>query len=122
MPEKKMRQVFTDALIAEGYVMEHTVQQDSQKSLATKYYNEIFERYHITKEAYYKSYDFYSEHPAIFEKMMGPILDSLSAMEARAPAKPLQPVNLQSGATLTPTSILHNQKRFIPATQAVVKK
>ena len=102
MPEKKMRQVFTDALIAEGYVMEHTVQQDSQKTLATKYYNQIFARYHITKEEYYRSYDFYSEHPAIFEKLMGPILDSLTAMEARVPAKPMTAITI--GAIAKPDS------------------
>ena len=83
--------VFADALIAEGYIMEHSAQQDTQKKLATIYYSEIFDKYHITKQEYYKSYDFYVHNPALFEKTLGPIIDSLSAMEARLPSKPVAP-------------------------------
>ena len=114
--------VFADALIAEGYVMEHTSLQDSQKKLATKYYSEIFERYHITKEEYYKSYDFYARHPALFQETLGPIIDSLAAMDARIPAKSVAPETVGPNLKLqTPPSA--NQMHFQPARKAVeVKK
>ena len=106
MPEKKMQQVFTDALIAEAYIMEHTTQQDSQKKLATKYYSEIFDKYHITKSDYFRSYDFYAHHPALFETTMGPIIDSLSAMEARLPTKP-QSITIPSNTQPLPPTLIH---------------
>ena len=114
--------VFADALIAEGYVMEHTTLQDSQKKLATKYYSEIFDRYHITKEEYYKSYDFYVRHPALFQETLGPIIDSLTALEARIPAKPVAPEVIGPNLKLqVPPNASHMQ--FHPAVKAVeVKK
>jgi len=108
MPEKKMQQAFTDALIAEAYIMEHTSRQDSQKKLATKYYSEIFDKYHITKQQYFKSYDYYAHHPALFETTMGPIIDSLSSMEARLPAK-------QAKTFTIPSNIKPMPPRLLPA-------
>jgi hypothetical protein len=121
MPEKKMQLVLADALIAEGFVMERTAQQDSQRKLATLYYSEIFEKYHITKQEYYKSYDFYAHHPALFQKTLGSVIDSLSAMEARIPAKPVIPDSI--GPSLkhqTPAST--HQRQFQPAKKAVETK
>jgi len=114
--------VFADALIAEGYVMEQSSLLDSQKNLASKYYSEIFTRYHITKAEYYKSYDFYVRHPALFEETLGPIIDSLSAMEARIPAKPVTPESIGPNLKLqVPPNASHMQ--FHPAVKAVeVKK
>ncbi len=114
--------VFSDALIAEGYIMENAAQQDSQKKLANIYYSEIFDKYHITKQEYYRSYDFYVQHPALFEKTLGPIMDSLSAMEARLPTRSVQPQTIGGNLKLQVPPNLHPMT-FQPAKKAVeIKK
>jgi hypothetical protein len=80
-----MQLVFTDVLIAENYALGHNVPIDSGKNIAAHLYAEIFAKYHITKQEYFRSYDFYTHHPDLFEKTMDPIIDSLNAMEVRMP-------------------------------------
>ena len=86
-----MQLIFTDALIAENYAQEHNVPTDTGAKIAAHLYSEIFAKYKITKQDYFKSYDYYTRHPELFERAMGPIIDSLNAMEARMPGKAKAP-------------------------------
>jgi hypothetical protein len=86
IPEKKMQLVLLDVITAEAEASQHPLPADTNKSITNRLYNEIFLKYNISKVEYTKSYDFYSHHPALFEKNLLPILDSLNAMDARTPA------------------------------------
>jgi len=94
IPEKKMQLVLLDVITAEAEASQHPLPADTNKNITNRLYNEIFLKYKISKAEYTKSYDFYAHHPALFEKNLLPILDSLNAMDARTPAgNNLQPVN-----------------------------
>jgi hypothetical protein len=96
IPEKKMQFVLIDVLTAESYAGMHTIQADTTRKIAVKLYSEIFDKYHITREQYFNSYNFYAKHPALFEKEMTTVIDSLNAMDARVPGV-YNRANIQSG-------------------------
>jgi Domain of unknown function (DUF4296) len=71
----KMQKVLFDVLRAEAFVFDF-VKKDSVKNLeaeSVKLQQQIFAVHKVTKEEFYKSYDFYKTHP----DLMQPLLDSM---------------------------------------------
>src|SRR5690554_3601860 len=45
-------------------------------------YASIFQKYDVKTEEFKRTYDFYSQHPALMERIYEQVLDSLSKLEA----------------------------------------
>jgi hypothetical protein len=80
--EGKFRQVLIDVLIADAYIQELPMVQDSQKMLLNKTYAQIFDRHNVTKDEYLKTLSYYNTHPEDFNALLEPVKDSLSTLEA----------------------------------------
>jgi hypothetical protein len=77
----KMQKVLFDVLRAEAFVFDF-VKKDSAKNLeaeSVKLQQQIFAVHKITKEEFYKSYDFYKKQP----DLMQPLLDSMITRATR---------------------------------------
>jgi hypothetical protein len=77
----KMQLVLWDVLRADNFVFEF-VTRDTSKKLQTelaKLQQQIFAVHKISKEEFYKSFDFYKSHPDI----MQPVLDSIINIATR---------------------------------------
>jgi Domain of unknown function (DUF4296) len=77
----KMQKVLFDVLRADAFVFDF-VKKDSAKNLeaeSVKLQQQIFAIHKVTKEGFYKSYDFYKAHP----DLMQPLLDSMISTATR---------------------------------------
>lgn len=83
LSEDKMKPVIQDVFLADAYVEEKHYTPDSSKIITNRLYSKIFTKYGIKSAEFYKSMEFYSTHPNLFEEVMVPVVDSLSAVEAR---------------------------------------
>ena len=82
IPPKKMEQVLWDYLKADafcnGYIQKDSTQNDSLVNIMMQ--QEIFKHYKITKEDFYKSYQYYISHP---QSMTG-VIDSMVAHQRQS--------------------------------------
>ena len=88
---EKMQAVFWDIIRADVLTTDYTGGDSSKKPMIENIalQKKIFQIHGITKEQYDKSFDYYTEHPAI----MTVILDSMLAKESRNKVKPqIKPV------------------------------
>jgi len=83
LSEDKMKPALQDVFLADAYVEEKHYAPDSSKIITNRLYSKIFTKYGIKSAEFYKSMEFYSTHPNLFEEVMVPVVDSLSAVEAR---------------------------------------
>lgn len=83
MKQDKMREVMIDVFLAETYVQDQMFSQDTAKNRAKELYTKILAKHNLTQEEYHKSLNFYTRHPDLYAQVLQPIIDSLSAMEAR---------------------------------------
>jgi hypothetical protein len=79
----KMQKVLIDFLSVEAYLGAHAMTVDSAHKVSEAFYAQIFKNYNITRQQFFKSMNWYGSHPAEFEATLQPMIDSLSAMEAR---------------------------------------
>jgi hypothetical protein len=82
--EAKFRDVLTDVLIADAYIQELPIAQDSQKMVLNKSYAQIFDRHNVTRDAYFSTLTYYNMHPDQFNALLEPLKDSLSTLEAES--------------------------------------
>ncbi|UAY52670.1 DUF4296 domain-containing protein [Ferruginibacter albus] len=78
--KQKMQAVLWDMLRIEAYT-ENFLKTDTLKNLQNEnlqLQQKVFAIHHITKEAFYKSYDYYKQHPALLSE----VLDSITTKEA----------------------------------------
>lgn len=81
IPPKKMQDVFWDYLRADVYTTDFIV-ADSTKNAATeniRLQNIVFTNHKVSKQQFYKSYDYYLEHP----ELMTSLLDSMMSIQNR---------------------------------------
>ena len=77
----KMQEVFWDFVRADVYISDYT-KHDSTKNPAIenlRLQNSIFKLHHVTKEEFYKSYTYYSNH----KDLMTTLIDSIVAKKQR---------------------------------------
>ena len=81
LPPQKMQEVFWDYLKADVYTTDYIVPDSTKVAQAEniRLQQLIFEKHKVSREQFYKSYDFYLKHPGI----MTTLLDSMMAVEAR---------------------------------------
>lgn len=81
LKQEKMQEVFWDYINADVYVTDY-IKKDSTKNPIVenlKLQNRIFKTHHITKESFYKSYTYYSNH----KELMNTMIDSIVAKKQR---------------------------------------
>ncbi|MEO6405751.1 MAG: DUF4296 domain-containing protein [Ferruginibacter sp.] len=81
LPPKKMQEVFWDYLRADVYTTDFIAVDSTKNAVAEnlRLQNIVFKTHKVTKEQFYKSYNYYLDHPA----KMNSILDSMMAVQAR---------------------------------------
>lgn len=81
LPEDKMQAVFWDFMMADVYTMDELVKDSSKvkDNENVKLQQAIFHQHHVTKEEFYKSYNYYISHPGKMTIMM----DSMMAKQTR---------------------------------------
>lgn len=95
---QKMQQVLWDYIradvFARDFIKKDSLRNDTIENLEMQ--NKVFAFYHISREDFYKSYDFYIEHP----ELMNAVMDSMIAKQNRFKLHTQQQKN--------------NQRRFLP--------
>jgi hypothetical protein len=78
---QKMQLVFWDYIRADVFARDFIKKDSSRNDTLEniKLQNKIFSFYHISREDFYKSYDFYIDHP----ELMGVLMDSMIAKQNR---------------------------------------
>lgn len=77
LSQEKMKIVMEDMMKADQFLSDYVLNRDTSKKRepeSIKIYNQVFAIHQITPEKFYKSFDFYQQHPGLLQ----PILDSLS--------------------------------------------
>lgn len=72
-----------DIFLADAYVQEMPIPTDSQKMVLNKTYSAIFERHGVSREAYFKTVNYYNTRPEEFVRVLEPVKDTLSVLEAQ---------------------------------------
>ncbi len=81
--EDKMKEIYKDVFITESAVLELHLLPDSTKKLMQVRYEQIALRHHVKRKQMLRTMQYYSRHPQILSETLQPVIDSLSAMEAR---------------------------------------
>ena len=74
---EEMVLILADIHIAEA-TSNYKLLNDSVKTNINIYYSDIFKKHNITSEQYKTSYDFYLEHPQLFNRMYDEVINELS--------------------------------------------
>lgn len=79
LPPEKMQLVFWDYMRAEVYIKDFVLlKQDStlkDSAESARLQNRIFNYYHISKSDFYRSYDYYSNHPGLMTALVDSIIE-----------------------------------------------
>lgn len=78
----KMVQVLIDMHLAESQVSSLVSTQDSAYFLNKAFEKKVFEKHHIDSTTYYRSYAYYLDNMAEFERIYGIVVDSLVYRES----------------------------------------
>ena len=89
LSEREMIDVMTDVQIIEADINYRKTQVRSEepqdfRNLAKSYYEQLFEHYGITDSIFSQNIRYYSEHPAILEKIMDSVTQRLLCVQAEA--------------------------------------
>lgn len=81
MPPDSMLMVLTDIHLIEGARVGNRIQGNDSLNIKD-YYHHVWDKYHLSKERFRRSFNFYSTHPDEMSELYRQMLDSLSIMEA----------------------------------------
>jgi sulfite reductase alpha subunit-like flavoprotein len=99
IPQEKMMAVMTDVLKADGLTEEiNRRKMDTlvnQEIRAAKYYKQVFDIHKITKEDFFKSYNYYLQHPDFFKVILDSVYnrnerDKYKVYQKGIPVKPVR--------------------------------
>lgn len=103
LPAEKMVQVLIDMHLAESQVSSLVSTQDSAYFLNKAFEKKVFEKHHIDSTAYYRSYAYYLDNVAEFERIYGIVVDSLVYRESTHNlGKPIVSVKKEKNKTTLP--------------------
>lgn len=80
LQQEKYTQVLLDIALAESYAMAHNYQSDSVKTTLKENYLRIFKIHDITKNQFYKAFDYYNRHPDILKMIYEDIYERLNIL------------------------------------------
>lgn len=82
IPMKQMIEVMTDVHLAEAAKDAPTADNKSKHTIE-EYYAFIFDKYHITKDQFQHSFNFYKSNPELMEEIYAEVLTRLSELQAK---------------------------------------
>jgi len=74
------QEIFEEILVAETYINGLRFSADSLKQMTLKSYAQIADKHGIDLETLYRTLDYYTTQPKLFEKIVGNTIDSLNAL------------------------------------------
>jgi hypothetical protein len=92
MPPEKMQRVLWDVLRTDAYAFNYIKNDSTKKTEAevAKIETQVFSVHKISKEQFFKSYDFYKTHPDLMQVMLDSLVNKYTRekQEALKPAHP----------------------------------
>ncbi len=81
LPINKMKFIMWDMMKMDEYYVRITIRDTLHKLDQEQFrlYEQVFNAYNITKQKFYKSYDYYQSNPVVFKTL----LDSIDALSSR---------------------------------------
>jgi len=70
LSKEHFSEVMVDMLVIEGYKSRITRSNKEKQAALRSYYRSAFDKHNTTKEEYMKSYEFYSNHSDVLEKLI----------------------------------------------------
>jgi hypothetical protein len=72
LPREKMEEVLGAMVSAGEFLDGYVLKKDSVDKLAASsaVYSQVFQVYHVTKEEFDRSYEYYKEHPVLMKEVM----------------------------------------------------
>lgn len=83
IPENNMVAVLTDIHIAEAVPVPMQLIGDSALQFLADHYQYVFEKNHVTQEAFRNSMKYYVEHPKQLDKIYEKVIDNISKMQSK---------------------------------------
>lgn len=90
IPKTEMQKIFWDMIQADQFSKQFVLKDSAKKNVhaeTMKWYSQVFQIHHVTKDEFQKSYQFYMSRPDILRVMF----DSLSAQGNRRMQEVYQP-------------------------------
>ena len=81
--KEKMTAILTDIHLVEGAKLGRRIMGDTV--LADVYYQKVFEKYEVSQEKFEESFNFYSDHPDIMDKLYDQVIENLNSVEVVSP-------------------------------------
>ena len=83
LSEQEMIALMTDLQIIEADLSFRKANQEDISGLPQQYYNQLFEHYGITDSIFTENLRFYTEQPAVLERIMDSVVQRLTAESRR---------------------------------------
>jgi hypothetical protein len=82
LPIQKMSPILIDMHVADAVAQNRAQGGVNEKKMTQEYYERIYKIHGVTKEEFTKSYRFYEDNPALFNKLYEEVLNGLSKTES----------------------------------------
>jgi len=87
LSQDKMVSILADVHLAEAAITLKFTNKDTSKLQAQEFYDFIYKSHKTTKEQFNKSYDFYTSHPELLNKIYDDVLTELSKKQGESVKK-----------------------------------
>lgn len=87
IPEEKMVQILADVHIMESIVEANVNYPDTAVMVYNKRHKEILNKYGVSSDAFYSTYNYYADNLVEMDRLYEVILDTLTAREAKLASK-----------------------------------
>ena len=82
LSHEKMQGILIDVHLSEALAGIEFVKSDTIHQVMPQYYIQIFKKHSITKEDFFRSFDYYSEHPAELDEIYEEVLEEIARQES----------------------------------------
>lgn len=87
IPKDSMVSALTDMHIIEGAKVGQKIIGDERN--AHSYYAKLYAKYHVSKEEFEESFNFYSQNPAVMDEIYTKVVERLNKIQQAPPRTPL---------------------------------
>jgi|688.fasta_scaffold459982_2 hypothetical protein len=87
LPMEKFSEIMTDVHLLEAVNNQKMIREDDQKVMTAEYYEQVFEKYQISREEFEKSYTFWVSRPEDMMLIYDQVINNLNKMEEQETGK-----------------------------------